>query len=523
MKKVLRLVNVQLWAMLTGMFALGENKKKKTRALYFGFILFIISISLLSFFYAYMIGTGLKLYDSISHLPSIYMAMASIMVLFATVYKVKGTIFGFKDYDMLMSLPVSNSKIVASRIILLYSVNFVFVLIIMLPMMAAYGILVRPELQFYIYSVLTVFFIPLIPIIIASVLGTILTYISMRFRNSHIIYMVFAFLLLLTFIIMPFFLMDSDEALVEISKAISDRINAIYPLAMLYSKAVLDYNLLSVIIFVTISVVAFSLYSLGVGKIFIKINTVIMTGRYKADYKLGDLKKSSPLMALYRKELKRYFTSSVYVINTGFGVVILLLASIVLPFVDLNALAADMQITGIIQNIIPIFITFCIATSCTTMASVSIEGKNLWIIKSLPISTFKIFLSKILVNLTILAPTVFASILLGITLRLPLINGLLVVFAAVSYSIFISLYGLVINLSFPNLSWTTEAVIVKQSTASMISVFSGIAITAIQFALLTVIGNFILSNLIFLCLLWLLNILLYKRLMGTGIRQFEKL
>ena len=115
------------------------------------------------------------------------MALTSKIVLFTTIYKVKGTIFGFKDYDMVMSLPVSNSQIVASRLILLYSINFVFVLIIIIPMMIAYAVLALPGLQFYIFGILMLFFIHLIPIIVASCFGTILAYLAMRVKYSNVV------------------------------------------------------------------------------------------------------------------------------------------------------------------------------------------------------------------------------------------------------------------------------------------------------------------------------------------------
>ena len=523
MKKVLRLFSIQIWGILGNMLAIGEKKKKKTRALYVGFIVFAISMSLISFFYSYMTGMGLKMFGGLDLLPSLFMTLTSLIVIFTTVYNVKGTLFGFKDYDMVMSLPVSNSQIVASRILLLYSINIVFVLIIMIPMMIAYGILGSPGIQFYIFSILLLFFIPLIPIIIASILGTALTYLSMRFRYSNIVYMVFSFLLLIGFIIMPFFMGDSEEALVEMTQSINEQINNIYPLSPLYSKAVTKGDIWSLIIFIVITVLAFMTFSMVVGRLFKLINSVIMTGRYKTHYKMKALESSSPLKALYKKDFKRLFSSAIYVMNTGFGVVMIVLGALALPFIDMNSLAEGMDITGAIQDLIPIIITFCIATSCTTMASISIEGKNIWIVKSLPIPTLRIFKSKILVNLTILAPALLAAVLICFTMKLPFLEGMLTVLSAATFSVCVSLYGLVINLSFPNLSWTNEAVIVKQSTSSMISIFSGMGMAAIQYVLVMVMGDFIKGMLIFIIALCILILLLYKRLSKTGCRQFERL
>lgn len=523
MKKVMRLVSVQIWAMLGSMFAIGDFKKKKTKALYATFALFAVSMSVLSFFYAYTLGSTLMMFGSVEVLPTLFMAITSIVVLLTTINKVKGTVFGFKDYDMVMSLPVSNRGIVASRLILLYALNLVFVLIIMIPMTIAYGILVGQGFLFYLYSIIMILLLPLIPIVIASIIGTIITYITMGFRYSNVVYMIVVFIFLLASLVSPYYLQGSDEAFAEINKALSAKVNSIYPLADLYSKAVTKLDLQSLLVFVAISIIAFLLFSLAVGKLFIKINTFLMTGRQRANYKIGELKSSTPLKALYIKELKRYFASPIYVINTGFGVVLLLIFAVALPFISLEDILGEVAVMGVIKDFIPVVIIFCIATSCTTMASISIEGKNLWILKSLPVSIPLIFASKILVNLTIHAPAVFASILIIITLKIPFIMSLLIILTAVSFAVFISAYGLVINLSFPNLTWSNETVIIKQSTSSIITIFTGMILSAILFGLFAITRNMNLSALIFICLIWIFNILLYKRLTGKGKRQFESL
>ena len=117
-------------------------------------------------------------------------------------------------------------------------------------------------------------------------------------------------------------------------------------MAGLYFEAVIKLDFWSLLIFIAISVIAFILFSLLVGKVFVKINTTIMTGRYKGNYKLGKLKSNKPLTALYRKELKRYFSSPVYVMNTGICIAIMFIGAIALPFVNLNDLAAEMQMMG---------------------------------------------------------------------------------------------------------------------------------------------------------------------------------
>ncbi|MEG1991495.1 MAG: hypothetical protein RR351_05345, partial [Christensenella sp.] len=68
-----------------------------------------------------------------------------------------------------------------------------------------------------------------------------------------------------------------------------------------------------------ISFGAFAVFVLIVARVFNKINTSITTNRTASNYKMTALNETSPKRALYRKELKRYFSSSQYVLNTAAG------------------------------------------------------------------------------------------------------------------------------------------------------------------------------------------------------------
>ena len=61
---------------------------------------------------------------------------------------------------------------------------------------------------------------------------------------------------------------------------------------------------------------------------------------------MQSLEISSPFMALYRKELKRYFSSTIYVMNTGFGVVLLLIATVFIAIFGVENLDALLEHQG---------------------------------------------------------------------------------------------------------------------------------------------------------------------------------
>ncbi len=523
MRKIIRLFSVQVWALLGDMFYIGNGKKKKPKVLYVGTGLFVVAMAAVAFFYCYMMGKALLLYECIEILPSLIMAASSLLVLMTTIFKVKGTIFGFRDYDLTMSLPVSTGKIVASRVLLLYSLNIVFVLMLMVPMMVAYGLLAAPGILFYLYGAIMIFFIPLVPILLASVLGTLVAFASARFRHSNLV-SILGYMLLMVFILILSFTSGSSEAeIINISRTLSEQVNSTYPLAQIYGQAVIQGDSKALVCFLLISLGTLVLFTYLVGKLFRKLNSLVMAGSYRRKYKMEGLSTASPLKALFRKEIKRYFASPIYVLNTGIGIVILTIGAIALFFVDPQKLGGDPQLAWMISQGGPVFISFCIGMSCTTMASVSIEGRSLWIGKTLPVAASTIFASKILVNLLVMAPALIDAILIAIALKMELMTGLILLLVVLVNALFTSQLGLIINLRFPNLNWTSETVVVKQSAATMMTLFSSFLIIGIQVLLLLVIKDFLISYLLYLGMMILGIVLLYRILLSYGAKRYQEL
>ena len=141
---------------------------------------------------------------------------------------------------------------------------------------------------------------------------------------------------------------------------------------------------------------------------------------------MKELKGSTQLTALIKKEIKRYFASPIYVINTIIGPILLLGMSIATIFMGDEVLATILEVE-IVKEIIPVFVIVvvcCILVlSCTTNSSISLEGKNLWILKSSPIKPIVIFKAKIALNLILILPALLiADIIFAFSLKLSAIQ-----------------------------------------------------------------------------------------------------
>ncbi len=507
----------------------SRTAKKKSYAFIAVSLFLVILLAGASFVYSLAIGTSLKMLGMLYLLPELMMAVTCVVTIMTTIYKVKGTLFGFRDYDLIMSLPVKTSTVVMSRLLLLYAINIIFTLMIMVPAAIAYGILGAASPYFYAASLLTVFFIPVLPMVIAAVIGTVITVIASKFRHSNLINLLITFGLLSSVMVFSFNADDSEQALGQMGAVLIKQVDGIYPLAGMYRRAVCDFNLPSVLLFLLISILAFAVFSILAGYKFKAINTNLAANRTRADYEVGNMEQASPFTALYRKELRRYFSSSLYVLNTAFGIVMMTIGAVAALFMNTESLAQILEIpqaAGLIGSLVPVIVSMCVAMTFITACSISLEGKNLWILKASPVLTRTIFLSKIAVNLTITLPAVlFDGILIAIGLKLSLAESLMLLIMPLAYAVFTAVSGLFINLALPNLNWSAEVTVIKQSAASMVATFGGLAAVALPMVLLFLLPDMeaVYINAVTTLVILAVTVIMYHYLNTKGEKMFRAL
>lgn len=479
MKNIINLVKINILSI----FNFQHIKKIKTlkdisKPLIVSIIMLVayIYLGFYIYFFAKLFMEGYQMLKIEYLLPTQFMVITSMIILFSSIYKIKAILFEFKDYDLLMSLPIDKKIIVISKLITLYLYNFIFALLIMIPSFIAYVKFTNITFLFVLYYFITLLIIPLVPIIIATFIGTLFSYIGSFFKKKNVIDMIISlgFIGLILYIQTKMVNLNQID-IANIGNSMINRFNRFYPLTNIYTSIIKDYNFISLLKFIFIPVILFTLYIIIINKLFIYIHYQLTNRNTNSNYKLKALKIKAPLKALYYKELKRYFASSIYVLNTAIMVIMLTATSISLIVFGTDKLDSFIGYPGfsnMLNTITPLIITlFCVMT-CTTCTSISMEGKNLWIIKYLPLKPMNIFISKILVNLTITIPAIIInSIILGIYLKLNLFNFLLCLIIPFLYSLFTSLTGIFINLLFPSFNWDNEVKVIKQSLASLIGLF----------------------------------------------------
>ena len=184
--------------------------------------------------------------------PQIMMGATSILIILIGIFIIRGTLVSFKGYELQVTLPVKSTTIIISRLIILYSYSLLLTLIVLVPSNVYYGIMENPSIIFYCISFVMVLFVPILPMIVASLIGIALELLITKIGNKK-----FGVSLSVFMILCVFFTMYSNSydciSINNISKLIS--IGArVYPLASIYIDCICNYNILSILIFVILSI-----------------------------------------------------------------------------------------------------------------------------------------------------------------------------------------------------------------------------------------------------------------------------
>ena len=507
------------------------DKKEKNKAIGMALLIALTAVILgvLGFSICFYLSDFLIKINQMELLLIIGIIGGSFATLFTSLYKSSSYLFQSKDYEMLASLPIKQSTILSSKILMLLLNNYLFAGAVILIPGIVYFIKMDTSLVYIPFLIILILATPLIPTLVSSIIAFLISNISSRSKNNNLISIILNIALVLISLFISFNMQNIIMNLVQNSSSIIEVTKKIYPPAYYFVDALKNINILSLLIFLIISILPTILFIILFANNFNKINSKLSESYKSNAYEFKELKTSKPVKALLKKDLKRYLSSTIYVMNTSIGMILLSIFALLIVFVGYDKIASLLEIS-VIMDMIKIqivgIIVFCIVMSNTSCVSISIEGKNLWILKSLPIDEMDIFKSKILLNILLTIPISLISFLvIGIKLSFELQAIILVMISIVLISIFSAILGLFINLLYPKLEFTSDVQVVKQSASVIINMISSLLYVAILCGIgyILKISNFevflFISNIItFISILGLYNLLKYK-----GVELFKKL
>lgn len=495
------------------------------------FLFFIVSFAMGT--YAFILASELSKVNLIIVMLTIFLLLVTIMTFMEGVYKSQGVLFETKDNDVLFSLPISKQTILFIRIFKLLIFQYLYNLMFILPAILIYIYYEHPGFIFYPITIIMTFLVPIIPTVISSIIGYLIKIFSNTSTNKKAMQ---TLLSTVVFIVIYFGMMNIDKYLEKIAthaSSINEIITKFYYPIGIYIDTINTGNIFSFIKLLLVNIIPLVLFIVIGSKYYFKLLTksnnkkIIINKEYK-------IKKRSKIISLSFKELKRYLSSPVYIFNTIFGILLLLMSTIVICIKGNESFLAIIKEFNL--NIDPNIVTFLIyyalllvmlfMTSITS-SSISIEGKSMNITKSLPIKEKELFLSKILLCFYIEMPFVLLSIIIySIRFKLNIIYMIYMIILSILVISLSGIIGIIVNIKYPKLNWKNDTEVVKESISTLISLISNILLMIISVSIVLLLIEYIFINiaiLIHLLLLTILNIILYKYLINKSKKEYRQI
>ncbi len=333
-----------------------------------------------------------------------------------------------RDNELILSLPVKNTVVYAVKLTMAYFSELVISAFVALPMLVTFGITsslsggVVFGASYYIFSVISVFLLPILPLLVISILVIPTMYFISFFKNrelgksivSTFLALCIAALYLAVAFSINFFTETDDMGNSVMNPALGAALNGMAKFGI-YNHSIVQAILgnnpapnffiyLGGLVVILVLVVAIS------GLFYRKGMSVIIEGssstRKKKSIEDKDYKKSSLLSAFIKKEVMMVLSSPQVLL----GYVISLLVIPFMCFVQLSepfvlleegetpTLADELFFVSLLSYLGSMFTW---ASNVLSTVAFSLEGKNIKILKSLPIKPKDILNGKLIAGLII--------------------------------------------------------------------------------------------------------------------------
>ena len=410
----------------------------------------------------------------------LYFALMGLMAVFigafGSVFNTYSSLYLAKDNDLLLSLPIPLRVIISSRLVTVYLMGLMYSAVVIVPAVIVYWVQVAHSAAAIVGGILTVAIVSLIVLLLSCLLGWVVAKISLKLKHKSITTVLVSLLGIGLYYFIYFKAQTVISDLVANAVVYGVKIKgAAYPLYLFGRMAEGDWTAMALVSAAVVLLTAMTWLLLS--RSFLRLATSGgSTG--KARYREKKARVRSLPAALLGKECRRFVSSPNYMLNCGMGVLMIPAAGVLLLLKGgewLGLLKAVLPGADSVLAALAISVA-CLLASMNDMAapSVSLEGKSLWVLQSLPVSAWEVLKAKLKMQLvfTGIPMLVFLACALPV-LGLSPVLSLLTAAGSLLAVLLLALFGLTMGLKMPNLHWTSEITPVKQGGSVALALLGG--------------------------------------------------
>lgn len=499
------------------------------------------------------------LYDMLSQIDQqgvilgLGFSMSCLAIFFLGIFYVIGTFYFSMDINYLLPLPLRPSEILSSKLVVVLVYEYLTQIVILAPIIIAYGIKDGAGILYYIFSILIFLTIPIIPLIISSILVMVIMRFTNLAKNKDRFNMIGGIIAIFIGIGINIFMQrtasnftnpeNMQRLFEEGNNSFIGLATKLFPSAKLAAAALAEnissrgfINLGLFIVMTVISLIVFILVGeglyfkgvIGTSEAASKRKQLSNDELYKAT------KQNSILKAYTIKELKILFRTPAYFLNCvviNFFWPIIIILPLVINSDNMESLEMIKSFLNtpdyfsIILAGSSLLLGFVSSTNGVASTSISREGKSFFVNKFLPISYKNQIIAKVLSGIIIsiigMVTLIFTIIIIAKPSPLLIILITIIGMLVISFANFI---GVLIDLFNPKLNWDNEQKAVKQNLNLIISwplilILPGIITLVVYKLHLPISVTTVLLILVYMAA----NVILYEVLISKGANLYKNI
>ena len=410
--------------------------------------------------------------------------IAVLLGAFGSVFNTYAGLYLPKDNDLLLSMPIPVSTLVGARLFGVYLMGLLYSVVVILPAIIVYWVIAGVTLPVILGGLLMTLLISVFVLILSCVLGWMVAKISQKLKHKSLITVLVSLAVIGVYYFVYFKAQSLIQDLLANATVYGARIKGTaYPVYLFGSIGVGDVRA-SVIVSVAVAVLFFMMWVL-LSRSFLKITT--STGKViHREYREKHSRQRSIDVALLGREISRFTASPNYMLNCGLGTFLMPLCAIAMLwkggelFEMLDAMFAETE--GSVLLLLCVVLCGLASMNFMTAPSVSLEGKSIWFLKSLPVEPWRIFRAKISMQLLLTGLPLLLCVMCTVTVySMYSLQLLMILLFGGSYVWLMALLGLFLGVKMPTLTWTNEIMPIKQGGAVIITLLCGFVYMVLLF------------------------------------------
>ena len=407
---------------------------------------------------------------------NIYIPLIIIFLMFQIAIICTNIFFFSKDIEFILPLPVSSKELLISKFNVILLLTYITEILFGIPLIL-YGFLNFTSFWYFLNLILVIILLPIVFVAIIGLISIIFMKLFSFIKNKTVLQNVISTILIICLLFIENNLISNFGNLQQPSIFIK-------PIVELLTVNDMGTKIKDAFLLFSIDIISIFVFTFICKKLYLKIilNNITSIKRRikraeKKEVKIGN-KNNKTWKSYVKKEIKMLFKKPIFFMQTVFPVImilvtIIMIANVFIPAIDV-AIESDETIKEGLASLefnsemicVILGILQCLfSISSISLTAISREGKNAIFIKYIPVSYYRQFLYKnvLQVVLNIIVSLIMLYIIYYYIPKIGLLNILLIFIISIFINLINSYLMLLIDLKRPYLNWTSEHSVVKKN------------------------------------------------------------